>query len=157
MLRFAQEIDYYDGVAAAHDQLGKIARDMEMWGEAKKHFEKVRMLCEAEECNLDVSVLMNAMGNLGWVEFNLGNYARGKELCERSLVFFGRIGGRGYSTSLECQLAAIEFALGNWEQASAHAKQALYWAKRLQILRDMERAQGILDRLAEVESNDNHR
>jgi hypothetical protein len=64
MLELAQEINYGDGVATAHDQMGKMARDLEMWTEAKEHFEKARAWCETDEANLDVSQLMNILGNL---------------------------------------------------------------------------------------------
>jgi len=86
-----------EAIAAAHDQMGKIARDLGLWADAKEYFEKARAWCEGDEVDLDLSMLMNILGNLGWIEFNLGNYERGKELCERSLAFFRRIGGRGYS------------------------------------------------------------
>lgn len=147
MLKLAQGINYNDGIAAAHDQMGKMARDLEMWADAKEHFDKARTWCEKEEANLDVSMLMNILGNLGWVEFNLGNHERGKELCERSLDFFARMGGRGYSIVLQCQLAAIEIALGNYEKARQYAQEALYWAERLQMTRDTKTARTLLEQI----------
>jgi LuxR family glucitol operon transcriptional activator len=154
MLQFAQDIGYSDGVATAHDQLGKIARDLSIWTEAKEYFDRARAWCEGEDANLDISLLMNIYGNLGWTEFHLGNHERGKELCERSLDFFRRIGGRGYTTALHCQLADIELALGNHQKAREHAKEALYWAERLQILRDAKRARELFEQISGLESSD---
>ncbi len=147
MKAFAQGIGYGDGVALADDQLGKIARDQELWAEAKEYLEAALCWCEGEAANLDATVLMNILGNLGWVEFHLGNYERGKEWCERSLRSFERIGGRGYTTTLQCHLASIELALGNNERALQYAQEALYWADRLRMIRDGERARAVLKQL----------
>jgi tetratricopeptide (TPR) repeat protein len=147
MLVFAQQINYNDGLASAYDQLGKIERDLKNWHDAKHYFEKARDLCESENTNFDQSVLMNILGNLGWVNFNLGDYESGKKLCERSFGFFVSIGGKGYLTSLKNQLAVIELALGNTQQAMQYAEEASYWASRLNIPRDMARAQEILGKI----------
>jgi LuxR family glucitol operon transcriptional activator len=143
-LRLAQEIDYEDGTAAAYDQMGKIARDLERWPEAKAHFEETRRLCEKEGFGIDVSFLMNVLGNLGWVEAKLGDYEHGKELCETSLAFFKRMGGRGYTTSIQCRLAAIEMALGHDDQGRQYAQEALFWAERLQTPRELRDARALL-------------
>jgi len=96
MLLFAQEIDYEDGVAYAYEQLGKIERDAKNWSDARDYFEKSRLLYENENTNFDRSTLMNVLGNLGWVNFNLGAIESGKRFCEISLGFFISIGGKGY-------------------------------------------------------------
>jgi tetratricopeptide (TPR) repeat protein len=147
MLEFAREIDYKDGIAVAHDQLGKAARDLGEWEEAEIHFESAQDWCEREESNLDVTMLMNIRGNLGWTVFNQGDCERGKELCEESLDFFDRIGGKGYSTVLRCQLAAIELALGNTQKAYEYATTAAHWAKSLKLIRETQRAEALLERL----------
>lgn len=147
MLRLAQRINYQDGIASAYDQMGKIARDLKLWTEAKEYFEKARSWCESENADLDISQLMNIFGNLGWVESNLGHHERGRELCQRSWDFFSRIGGRGYSTTLWYQMAVIEFALGHKEQAIEHAKNALYWAEQLNITRYINSVHELFDQI----------
>ena len=152
-LALAQKIEYDDGIAVAHFEMGKIARDLKMWAKAKAHYEKARAWCETDEANLDISLSMSILGNLGWIEFNLGNYEQGKELCERSLDFFKHMGGIGHLISLQCQLAAIEIALNNDEKARQYAQEALHWAERLRIPSEAKIAQGLLDQIADTKNN----
>lgn len=150
-MELARDVGYGDGMAMAHDQLGKIARDQGLWERAREHFSATLSWCEEheEEANLDVTIRMNVLGNLGWLEYQLGNYERGKELCERSLRSFEWIGGRGYTTTLQCYLAKIEWALGNEAKAVQYARDALYWAERLQLVRELKMAQDILGQIEE--------
>jgi len=52
-----------------------------------------------------------------------------------------------YLASLKNQLAVIEFALGNTQEAIQYAEESLYWASRLNIPRDIARAQELLAKL----------
>lgn len=147
----AKQHNYGDGLAAIYGEWGKLMRDLRKWDEAKKYFQAAIDWCEqhTEEADLDISFLMGEFGNLGLVEFFLGNYQRGKELVERSLTFFERMGGKGYSTSLHCRLAVIEKALGNKVKSLQHIEETIFWAERLGMPRELREAQLLL---TEIES-----
>lgn len=144
-INMARAHNYGDGIAAVQGEWGKWARDQQKWEEGRSHFQAAIEWCEQheEEADLDISFLMGEYGNLGLVEFYLGNYQTGKELIERSLVFFKRTGGRGYTTSLEWRLAIIENAMGNKAKAREHIKETIHWAKRLNMPRELREAQSL--------------
>jgi tetratricopeptide (TPR) repeat protein len=160
-MQLAEEIDYGDGKAAIHHELGKLARDRGHWEDAKTHWKITISWCEdhKDEADLDTSLLMGAIGNLGWVEFHLGNHLHGKELLERSLKFFESMGGKGYLATLHVRLATVEKALGNRGRALQHAQEAYFWAERLGMVRELEGAKALLDELnaKKTDKRDNSR
>ncbi|GAK58492.1 hypothetical protein U27_05466 [Candidatus Vecturithrix granuli] len=153
-MNLAKRNDFGDGMAAAHFELGKLARDREQWENSKTHFEAVIEWCEKheEEADLDIALLMMAIGNLGWVEFNLGHSEHGKLLMERSLSFFQGVGGgKASMTTLHWRLANIEKTFRNSEKALQHAQEAYFWAERLGMVRELEGARALLAELEQAQ------
>ena len=147
-MTLAEQHNYGDGIAYVHLELGRLARDRKQWKAAKAHLEAAIEWCDQhEEAGLDIQLLMAAIGNLGWIEFHLGNYQRGKELVEKSLAFFKDIGGKGASTVFHLKLAYIENSLGSQEEALKHLRETLFWAERLSMKRELERGQALLQEL----------
>ena len=140
---------YGDGVAFVHFELAKLARDRNDWALAKRYWTAFITWYEEhiEDTDLGALSYMMATGNLGWVEFNLGNIQQGKNLIERSVLLIERIGGRGYYTIFHRRLAAIDKALGNIEEASQHLQKAIYWAKQLGLRQELHEAQALLQEL----------
>jgi tetratricopeptide (TPR) repeat protein len=142
-ISLAQKHNDGDGIAFANYELANVARDCKEWENAKKYYELTINWCEEheDEADLDMSFLMGARGNLGWVQFHLGNYPQGKELIKRSLTFFERMGGNGYTAILYLRLSAIEKALGNQEKAFDQLQKATFWIERLNMKRYIQEAQ----------------
>ena len=148
-MSLAKQHNYGDGIAYVHLELGRLARDRKQWNAAKTHLEKAIEWCEQhDEAGLDIQLLMAAIGNLGWIESQLGNYQRGKELVEKSLGFFEDIGGKGASTVFHLRLAYIENAIGSREDALKHLREVLFWAERLGMKRQLKRARPLLQELS---------
>ena len=145
----AKENNLNAGIANALFGLGILARDREEWNKAKEYLQKVVNWCEEniEELDMDIDSHMAALGNLGWVEFHLGNPQKGRDFMERSLMFVGRFGGKLHEGKLHFQLATIEKVLGNREKALQHAQEAHFWAERLGMVRELEGAKALLREL----------
>jgi tetratricopeptide (TPR) repeat protein len=152
----AQKYKYGDEIAATHFQVAKLSGYQKKWEDAKTHWEEAIRWCEEHEddANLDISFFMGCIGNLGWVEFRLGNYLRSKELIERSLEFFKQFGGKGYTAILNLRLATIERTLGNRENALEYLQKTLFWAERLGMKRELHIARALLTELEQVQAAD---
>lgn len=150
-MRLSEEKGYGDGQASAHAELAKLARDRMNWETSRWHWEIAIEWCEkhSEEADLDLSFLMGALGNLGWIEYKLGNPERGKELIERSLVFFTHMGGRGYATSLNLRMAIIEKSLGNNQVALEFARETAFWAEKLEMQSELDEVRKLLGECTE--------
>ncbi len=148
-MNLARKHNYGDGIASINFELGKMALDSGNWKDAKIYIESVINWCEEHEneSDLGVSSMMGAIGFLGWIEFNLGDFYKAKKLMERSLIFFERFGGKEYLATLCLRLAIVEKALGNYEKTLQHAKEAYFWAERLGMVRELEGAKALLNEL----------
>jgi tetratricopeptide (TPR) repeat protein len=148
-LELAENHEYGDGVASAHGEFAKLARDHGDWQRSRRHWEKAINWCEEHEneADLDISFLMGALGNLGWVEFQLDNPSRGKELIGRSQRFFTHMGGRGYATTLHLRMAMIEHTLGNLDSARKHAEETVFWAEKLGREGELRTARDLLSQI----------
>lgn len=153
-MNLAQENGYGDGIANAHYEWAKLDRDRGKWESSRMHWKSSIDWCEnhENEADLDVTVLLVAVGNLGWVEFHLGNRQEGKELIQRSLDSLEHIGGKGYLTTLRLRLAIVERSLGSREKALQHAQEAYFWAERLGMVRELEGARALLTELEQAQA-----
>lgn len=145
----AQQHNDGSGIASVHFELGKLARNLSKWEDSKIHWEAVIQWCQEHKhtSELDVFTLWGAIAQLGWVEFLSGNYTRGKELIEQSLAFFETMLGKGHIIKLKRQLAQIENTLGNREKAIQYLQEALFWAERLNLQPELQKAQALLQEL----------
>ena len=148
-MNFAIEHNYGDGIASIHFELGKLAQENKNWQEAKMHWKQVIDWCESHnnETDLGIVSLMSAISELGWVEFHLGSHSQGIELIERSLEFFDNKEWKGFTARLHGRLGHIQKILGNKSQALEHFKEALFWAERLGMERQLEGAKALLNEL----------
>jgi tetratricopeptide (TPR) repeat protein len=156
VLKEAQVYGDAYGVADACFGLGNLSIAQQDWENAKGYFENVIEWCEKEaddEERADISFWQTTCSKLGWVEYNLGHYERGKELLEDSLLFLKQIGGKRNFINVHLRLARVEEALGNPAIASEHGQQALFWAERLGIQQKHKEA---LELLSEIVSEINH-
>lgn len=147
--KLALKHNYIEGIVATHFELGKLARDHQEWEKSKGHWETVIEWLKKyrEGSDFDISSLKAALGQLGWIEYHLGNYHRARELMEENHAFFEDQGGKGSTATSHLRLAAIEHALGNREKALQHLQETLFWAERLGMKRELEGAQALLREL----------
>jgi len=130
-------------------EYGKLARAQKDWESAKKYFTTVQQKFEkiAEETPHDEQLSWGVAGHLAITEFHLGNPERAKELSLRSLEFFEQYGTRGYLGVLKYRLALAEEALGEFDSAKLHVREALDWFDRLGMKPDYTEALPLLERL----------
>jgi len=136
VLKEAQAHNFAYGIADVYFGLGNLAIAQQDWESARRYFEQVIEWCEKEDDNeerADISFWQTTCSKLGWVEYNLGHYHRGRELLEESLLFLKQIGGKRNFINVHLRLARVEDALGNSAAAAEHGQQALFWAERLGI------------------------
>jgi LuxR family glucitol operon transcriptional activator len=133
-------------------EYGKIARAAKDWSEAKKYFSLVQKQFEkiAIETPHDEQLSWGVYGHLAISEYHLGNPEKAKELCLRSLEFFEKFGTRGYLGVLKYRLALAEEALGEYDLALGHAREALDWFDRLGMRPDYAEALPLLQRLEQT-------
>jgi tetratricopeptide (TPR) repeat protein len=148
-MELALKSSYGDAVADIHFELGRLARDCETWEDARFHFRFAVDWYEQnqDQTDLGINFFMGAIGNLGWIEFKIGNSEEGKKLIERSLNFFEHIGARGNTTTLQCRLAFIEYQLGNRQAALKCAEKAHLWAEKLGMIRELDASRRLLSEL----------
>jgi len=142
----AEQINYGDGIASVHFDLSLFATQERKWEEAKMHGEAFVRWFENHQqtTDIDISAFMRMIGDLGWIEFHLGNVIHGKELIERSLTFFEKFGG---NVPTYLQLAVVEKALNNREKALKYAQDAHSLAERWGMVRELEGAKALLNEL----------
>lgn len=130
-------------------EYGKIARAEKDWTGAQKYFSSVQRRFEkiAEETPHDEQLSWGVAGHLAIAEYHLGHPEKAKDLCLRSLEFFEKYGTRGYLGVLKYRLALAEEALGEFDSAQIHIKEALDWFDRLGMKPDYAEALPLLERL----------
>jgi tetratricopeptide (TPR) repeat protein len=89
----------------------------------------------------------SAWGHLAIVAYRLGRPQEAKELCLESLEFFETHGTKAYLPTLKYRLALAEEALGEYESALQHAREAVDWFERLGMELDHAEALALLRRL----------
>ena len=148
-LDLAKKHDYYDNIIAFHYESGMLARDLGQWKNAKRHLKTVIEWFEEhkKEIKLDFSNYIWSIANLGWAEYNLGNYEYARELMERSFTFFKQMGVKEYNALLCLRLAKIEKTLSNSNKALQYAQESIFWAEQMGIKREFESARALLAEL----------
>ena len=133
-------------------EYGKIARAARDWPEANKYFSLVQKRFEkiATETPHDEQLSWGVYGHLAISEYHMGNPEKAKELCLRSLEFFEKYGTRGYLGVLKYRLALAEEALGEYDLALTHVREALDWFDRLGMKPDYIEALPLLARLEQA-------
>ena len=122
---------------------------MGQWQLAWQYFTDVRDYFEARTSQTprDEVLARGNWGHLAIVALHLGRPEEAKDLCLKSLEFFADQGTRGYVGTLTYRLALAEEALGEYEAAHQHAREALDWFDRLGMTPDYVVALALLDRL----------
>jgi tetratricopeptide (TPR) repeat protein len=145
----AENLGLGDLKALINTEYGKLARDMGDWQLAWKYFADVRDWFEnrVEQTPRDESLARGTWGHLAIVAYHLNQPQRAKDLCLKSLEFFEVRGTRGYLATLKYRLALAEEALGEYEAALNHAREAVNWFDRLGMKPDYDEAKVILERL----------
>lgn len=128
---------------------GKLARDQGDWVSAWDYFSRVRDWFEkrVEQIPRDEPLARSTWGHLEIIAYHLGRPLEAKELCLRSLDFFEERGTKGYLATLKYRLALAEEALGEFQNALAHAVEAVDWFDRLGMKPDYIEARKLLDRI----------
>ena len=148
-LQIALKLRSGDLEALINTERGKLYRDMSEWEESWKIFSKVKDWFESRvaETPRDETLAVGTWGQLALVVYHLGRYEETRQLCLRSLEFFGKKGSKGYMATLKYRLALAEEALGNRKEALKHAEEAVYWFERLEIRPDLDIAKSFLFKL----------
>ncbi len=147
----AEGLGLGDLKALINMEYGRLARDMEDWELAWQYFAAVRDWSEdrIEQAPADERerTVRTIWGQLAIVAYHLRRPQEAKELCLRSLEFFEIHGSKAYFATLNHRLALAEEALGEYEAALQHAKEAVDWFDRLGMRPDYVEAKALLERL----------
>jgi len=145
----AEDLDIGDLKGLINIEYGRLARDMKDWESAWQYFVAVRDWFEerAEQAPRDEMLARSTWGHLAIVAFNLGRPQEAKDLCLKSLEFFETRGTKSYLPTLKYRLALAEEALGEYEAALEHAREAVDWFDRLGMKPDYVEAKALLERL----------
>jgi tetratricopeptide (TPR) repeat protein len=145
----AEELGNGELEALINDQYGKLARDAEQWELAWQYFVKARdwFDSQSELMPQDEGMARASWGQLAIVAYHLGRPQEAKELCLRSLEFFGKRETRGYTYTLRYRLALAEEALGEYDAALRHTREAAVWFDRQGMKSDLAKAQDLLKKL----------
>ncbi len=147
--QLAESLDDGDLKALIHTAYGKLARDEGQWTLAWDYFIQVRDWFEkrTEQTPLDEPLLRGNWGHLAIIAYHLNRYQEAKDYCLRSLEFFEKLGTKGYLATLKYRLALIENALGEYESALLHGREAVDWFDRLGMKPDYVEAIKLLKQL----------
>jgi len=145
----AENLDEEDLKALIQTEYGKLARDVGDWELAWQHFAAVSDWFEEriEQTPRDEPLARGNWGHLAIVAYHLGRPQEAKQFCLKSLEFFEAHGTKGYRATLKYRLALAEEALGEYEAALGHAKEAADWFDRLGMKPDYVEAKNLLVRL----------
>jgi LuxR family glucitol operon transcriptional activator len=145
----AENLDKGDLKALINIERGRLARDMKNWELAWGYFAAVRDWFEerVEQAPRDEILGRSAWGHLAIIAYHLGRPQEAKELCLKSMEFFESHGTKAYLATLKHRLALAEAALGEYEAAVVHAKEAADWFDRLGMKPDHVEAKVLLERL----------
>ena len=148
-MELAYKYNFDDAFLWVYFELSRLKRDCGELEEAKKYCQVIIDWFEEHknETILDITFLMGTIGNLGWIEFMMGNFHQAKELIEKCLLSIEHIGGKGQIVVLHLRLIAVEKALDNNKKALHHAQEAAFWAERLGMVRELEGAKALLREL----------
>ncbi len=144
---FPQSQQIYANAEIEHE-LGKLARDQGRWYEAQKHFLFARDVFSSEEDNppFNLEFAWVILGNLGFIEHQLGNLETAEQMYVQAISLYGS-SGKGHRTTLIVRLASLEEQRGNTSVALKYAHEALEWSKRLGMVQEREQAEALLHRL----------
>jgi tetratricopeptide (TPR) repeat protein len=147
--KIAEDLGKGDLKALINVEYGRLARDMKDWELAWQYFVAVRDWFEerVEQAPRDEILARSTWGHLAIVAYHLGQPQEAKELCLRSLEFFEAHGSKAYIATLKHRLALAEEALGEYEAALEHAREAVDWFDRLGMEPDLIEAKALLERL----------
>jgi tetratricopeptide (TPR) repeat protein len=150
-MKIADTLDDGDLKALINIERGRLARDTDNWELAWEYFTAVRDWFEerVEQAPRDEMLARSAWGHLAIVAYHLGRPQEAKELCLESLDFFETYGTKAYLPTLKYRLALAEQALGEYEAALQHAREAVDWFVRLGMELDHAEALALLQRLEE--------
>jgi len=135
---------------------GRLARDMENWELAWTYFTAVRDWFEerVEQAPRDEILARSTWGHLAIIAYHLGRPQEARELCLKSMEFFEGHGTKSYLATLKHRLALAEEALGEYEAAIVHAREAVNWFDRLGMKPDYVEAKVLLERLEQNWASD---
>lgn len=127
-------------------ELGKLARDEGQWTAAQALFSGVSAVFgpDATQDVFNPERAWGLLGNLGYVEHQLGNLDAAADLYEQALDFFRESGAVGYMTTTLVRFAALQMARGNTAVARAYAQEAADWSARLGLVLEAGQAAAIL-------------
>ncbi len=130
---------------------GKLARNMGEWELAWEHFMNVRDYFDRRtiEWPRDEFLARSIWGHLASVAIHLNRPQQAKEYCLRSIEYYELEGPKGILSTLKYRLALAEQALGEYESAAQHLREAMEWFDRLGMKPDYLEAQETQHKLNE--------
>lgn len=125
---------------------GKICRDQADWAAARTYFQEARTVFSIDDDNpaFNVERAWGVLGNVAYVQAQLGEYAEAEHLYEQSLGYFTQFGGRAYTATLLIRLAALEFRQGKQTSARNHAREGLELSQKLGLVQEQAQAEALL-------------
>ena len=137
---------------------GKLARDKGDWIRAKQWFEKASRYFDAQAAadgieagtppTYDIERALGILGNLGFLEYRLGNPHTARELLRRAVTITRQHGPAANLVTLLQQLAEVEFEIGEIDAARTTLDEAFTLARRLRIAQELADCQALAQRLA---------
>ena len=130
-------------------EIGKIARDQANFSDAMIHFDAARTVFRVDDDNpvFNMEFAWGLLSNIGYVEQHTGDLNAAHQTYLRCLDSYRERVGKGDMVTLLNRIAAVEEQLGDDVNALAHAREALDWSRKLDMMQELEQAEAIMRRL----------
>lgn len=134
---------------------GRIFRDQEEWEQARHALIQARDVFgyDAITGEFDIRRAWGVLGNLGVVEYALGNYDEARLIYEQCIAHIRISGGKGGLATLLTRLAQLEEQCGNFSIALEHINEAMAISQQLNLAKEIELAEQIYQRLILTKAN----
>ena len=138
--------------ASIQYELGRIARDLEDWGQAQQHFLAVRTLFAQMDDDpvFRAEFAWGLFRQLAIVAERQGEVETAAQMYRQCLEA-GRITGMGaYEADVLVRIARLELQLGRMESAQKYAREALTSGQRFHLPREQSEAEALLALLGDM-------
>lgn len=132
-------------------ELGKLYRDQGDWPAAHLHLHLARGVFSHDESDpvFNMELAWGILGNLDFVEHQLGELDSAEQIYFQCLSFFKELGSRGNMATILARLALLEEQRGNRLAALQYATEAFDWSRRLGMLEEQTLIEDLCTRLSQ--------
>jgi tetratricopeptide (TPR) repeat protein len=133
-------------------ELGKIAQYFGDWATARNHFLDAQRVFsqDYDDPSFNMDFAWVVLANLGFAEYQVGNYDTAEQICRQTLGYFKGTGSKDILTKIVFHLALLEEQRGNFTMALEHAHEALEWSHKLGMTQEQALAEALVRRLEPI-------